>query len=90
MEEEKTTKVFNKQKPKRKLSGVVKTAKDKTVVVQVARHKMHPIYKKRFRVTKNYHAHDEQSQFKVGDKVTIEEARPYSKLKRWRAIYPKK
>jgi len=39
--------------------------------------------KKTVRRSKNYHAHDENKQFKVGDTVSIEETKPISKLKRW-------
>jgi small subunit ribosomal protein S17 len=70
--------------PKRVLQGVVVSDKtDKTIVVQVERRFMHPIYKKFIRRTKKYHAHDEGNVFKAGDKVRIQESRPISKLKRW-------
>lgn len=72
--------------PKRVLQGTVVSDKgDKTVVVQVERRFMHPMYKKFIRRTKKYHAHDEANSFKVGDVVFIEECRPMSKLKRWLA-----
>ncbi|MGO4512413.1 uS17 family ribosomal protein, partial [Bradyrhizobium sp. 2TAF36] len=44
------------------------------------------IYKKTIRRSKNYHAHDEDNQFKPGDMVWIEETKPISKLKRWIVI----
>ncbi len=73
--------------PKRILQGVVVGDKgDKTIVVSVERHVMHPIYKKFIRRQKKYHAHDEANKFKVGDQVRIEESRPVSKLKRWVAL----
>ena len=51
--------------PKRVLQGVVVSDKgDKTVVVQVERRFMHPMYKKFIRRTKKYHAHDEANSFK--------------------------
>lgn len=69
---------------KRKLEGTVVSAKnDKTIVVNVARRYKHPIYKKFVTKTKKYHAHDDASSANVGDKVTIIESRPYSKLKKW-------
>ncbi|CKX90668.1 30S ribosomal protein S17 [Mycobacterium tuberculosis] len=46
----------------------------------------HPIYKKTIRRSKNYHAHDENNQFKAGDVVRIEESKPLSKLKRWTVV----
>jgi small subunit ribosomal protein S17 len=70
--------------PKRQLQGVVVSDKqDKTVVVKVERRFTHPVMKKTVRRTKNYHAHDEANAAKVGDVVTIQESRPYSKLKTW-------
>ena len=70
--------------PKRILQGVVVSDKqDKTVVVKVERRFTHPLLKKTVRRSKNYHAHDESKQFKVGDVVSIEENKPISKLKRW-------
>ncbi|MBB3810802.1 30S ribosomal protein S17 [Pseudochelatococcus contaminans] len=70
--------------PKRTLQGVVVSDKqDKTVVVKVERRFTHPLLKKTVRRTKNFHAHDEANQFKVGDTVWIEETRPLSRLKSW-------
>jgi small subunit ribosomal protein S17 len=73
--------------PKRTLQGVVVSDKQaKTVVVRVDRRFTHPIYKKTIRRSKNYHAHDENSEFKPGDMVWIEESKPISKLKRWTVV----
>lgn len=73
--------------PKRVLQGVVVSDKnDKTVVVEVERRVMHPIYKKFIRRTKRYHAHDAANISKVGDVVRIQECRPISKLKRWELV----
>jgi len=72
---------------KRRLIGRVKSDKmDKTVVVEVVRSKMDPVYKKYVRVRKSYKAHDEENAYKVGDRVEIIEHRPLSKLKRWKVI----
>lgn len=72
---------------KRKLKGVVVSDKmAKTVVVSVVRLKKHPKYKKYFKVTRKFKAHDEAREYHVGDKVLIEETRPLSKEKRWRVI----
>ena len=73
--------------PKRTLQGVVVSDKQqKTVVVRVDRRFTHPIYKKTIRRSKNYHAHDENNEFKPGDTVWIEESKPISKLKRWTVV----
>lgn len=70
---------------KRKIVGeVVSDKMDKTVVVAVTRLKVHPLYQKRFYVRTKFKAHDEKNEYKVGDKVVIEETRPLSKEKRWR------
>ena len=70
--------------PRRQLQGtVVSDANEKTVVVQVDRRVMHPVYKKFITRSKKYHAHDEEKRLKVGDLVKIEECRPISKNKRW-------
>ncbi len=73
--------------PKRILQGVVVSDKmDKTIVVQVERRVMHPIYKKFVRRTKKYAAHDEANVHKVGETVRIRECRPISKRKRWEVM----
>ena len=73
-----------KEKIKRQFKGVVVSDKmDKTRVVAVDRKKMHPRYKKQYNVTQRFKAHDEENQYKTGDKVLIEETRPISKEKRW-------
>ena len=65
---------------------VVSDKQAKTVVVRVDRRFTHPIYKKTIRRSKNYHAHDEKGEFKVGDVVRIQECRPISKLKTWEVL----
>lgn len=73
--------------PKKRLKGIVVSDKmQKTVVVKVERIKAHPKYKRRYKISKNYKAHDEKQIFKTGDKVIIEECRPISRHKRWRVI----
>ena len=73
--------------PKRILQGVVVSDKqDKTVVVNVERQIMHPVYKKFIKKSKKYAAHDENNQFKVGDIVSIQECAPKSKNKTWTVI----
>ena len=73
--------------PKRLLSGtVVSSNSNKTIVVKVSRRVKHKMYRKIITRSKNYHAHDENNQFKVGDKVSIMESKPISKLKTWTVI----
>jgi small subunit ribosomal protein S17 len=67
---------------KKTLRGtVVSDAMDKTVVVEIGRFVKHPKYKKFYTITKKYHAHDENNQYKIGDTVEIVETRPISKKK---------
>ena len=69
------------------LKGTVTSDKmQKTVVVAVTRLKMHPKYKKQYKVTTKFKAHDEENKYKTGDKVVIQETRPLSRDKRWRVI----
>ena len=73
--------------PKRILSGtVISSNSNKTIVVKVTRRVKHKLYKKIISLSKNYHAHDEDNNFKVGDIVRIIESKPISKLKSWIAM----
>jgi small subunit ribosomal protein S17 len=73
--------------PKRVLTGTVVSDKaDKTVVVRVERRVKHPLYGKIIKLSKKYHAHDEDNAFRLGEQVRIEERAPISKLKTWEVI----
>ena len=73
--------------PKRVLSGIVVSSNsNKTITVDVTRRIKHKLYKKIIRQNKKYHAHDENNEFNVGDKVSIMESKPISKLKKWKVI----
>ena len=79
MTEQQSTKVV------RALTGTVVSDKmNKTVTVLVERKVKHPIYGKIIRLSKKYHAHDENNEFHSGDVVVIEECRPISKSKAWK------
>jgi len=70
--------------PKKILSGTVVSNKpNKTIIVKVTRQVKHPLYKKIIRKSKNYFAHDEENNFNIGDKVKIQESKPFSKKKTW-------
>lgn len=67
--------------------GVVSSTKmDKTIIVSVHSYKSDAKYKKRYRITKKFYAHDESNSYKEWDIVTIKETKPLSKLKRWEVI----
>ena len=69
------------------LQGVVVSDKmDKTVVVNVARRKQHPLYRKVINRSRRFKAHDAANECSVGDLVRILETRPISKGKHWRVI----
>ena len=71
----------------RKLQGtVVRDKMNKTRVITVTRLKLHKRYLKHYKVTRRFKAHDEKNEYKVGDKVIIQETRPLSKEKRWKII----
>lgn len=73
--------------PKRQLTGkIISDKMKKTLVVRVERIKEHPKYKRRYRVTKNYKSHDESGEYKIGDRVIIEECKPISKEKKWKVL----
>jgi small subunit ribosomal protein S17 len=69
-----------------KIGRVVSNKMDKTIVVVVETLKKHRIYKRTFKQTKRFQAHDEENTCQVGDIVRIEESRPLSKMKRWRLV----
>ena len=72
---------------KKILNGkVIRDQNDKPIVVLVKRKYSHPFFGKVITSSKKYHAHDEKNKFKVGDDVKIIEARPYSKMKKWKVV----
>ncbi len=73
--------------PKRQLTGIIVSAKTpKTVVVSVEGMKEHPKYKQRYKRHKKYKAHVREGEYKVGDKVLLQECRPVSRDKKWRVV----
>lgn len=77
---------MNNEKLNRTLSGRVTSNKmNKTVTVLVERRLKHSLYGKYITHSKKYHAHDENNELSIGDVVLIEECRPISKTKTWKA-----
>ena len=71
----------------RQLTGLVISDKaDKTITVKVERKVKHPTYSKIMKRSTKVHAHDENNVAKIGDIVTVEECRPYSKSKTWKLL----
>ncbi len=79
-----TTLVRNLRKTR--VGIVVSNKMDKTIVVAINDNFKHPMYGKVMKRTLKVHAHDENNECGIGDKVTIMETRPYSKTKRWRLV----
>jgi small subunit ribosomal protein S17 len=71
---------------KTRIGIVVSNKMDKTITVAIERKVPHPIYKKYFKKTTTFMAHDEKKECGLGDKVKIMETRPLSKNKRWRLV----
>jgi len=71
---------------KQKIGIVVSNKMDKTIVVKVDRRVRHPKYGKFIKRSTKFYAHDEKNECSIGDKVSIMETRPLSKMKRWRLI----
>jgi len=73
--------------PKKILSGIVISDKpNKTITVLVERKYQHPLLKKVVKSRKKYSVHDENNNFKNGDKVKIVECRPRSKSKKFEVL----
>jgi small subunit ribosomal protein S17 len=72
---------------RKQLTGIITSNKmQKTVVVEVERLKKHPKYKRRYKLHKKYKTHYDFGEYKIGDKVIIEECKPISKEKKWKVI----
>ena len=71
---------------KTRVGKVVSNKMDKTIVVAIEDSVKHPKYGKVIKHTVKIHAHDENNECGVGDKVEVMETRPLSKTKRWRLV----
>jgi small subunit ribosomal protein S17 len=73
-------------KKRTRVGTVVSDKMQKTVVVQIERLVLHPVYKRYIRRRKRFKVHDEENQCRIGDVITFMETRPMSKDKRWRFV----
>ncbi len=71
---------------KTRVGTVVSDKMDKTITVAIVDNVKHPVYGKIIKHTLKVHAHDENNECGIGDKVEIMETRPLSKTKRWRVV----
>jgi small subunit ribosomal protein S17 len=73
-------------RPKTRTGIVVSDKADKTITVRIEDARRHRRYEKIVRSTSTLHAHDESNDAHEGDRVTVVESRPLSRLKRWRLV----
>jgi small subunit ribosomal protein S17 len=69
-----------------RVGEVVSNKMDKTIVVRTITRVPHPKFGKITKHVTKFHAHDENNQAQIGDRVSIMETRPLSKTKRWRLV----
>ena len=72
---------------KQTMKGII-TSKpsDTTAVVECTRFIQHTKYRKFFKRSKKFHAHDALKAYHEGEQVVIEATRPMSRTKRWRIV----
>ena len=76
-----------KRTERRTVVGVVTSDKgDKCITISVDRKVLHPRFKKYVKRRSTYHAHDENNEAHVGDRVSIASCRPLSKTKTFRLV----
>ena len=71
---------------KKKIGVVLSNKMQKTIVVQIRRKALHPLYGKVIEKAAKFKVHDEKNEAKPGDRVLIQETRPLSKDKNWRLV----
>jgi len=77
----------NQRKSRKTLTGVVTSRSgDKSIKVTYFYKVPHPQYHKEIRRKTVLHAHDENNECRLGDKIEVMETRPVSKLKRFRVV----
>ncbi|PWU08484.1 MAG: 30S ribosomal protein S17 [Verrucomicrobia bacterium] len=83
-----TAKTLPAKRPLRKIrvGKVVSDKMHKTLVVKIVTRVPHPAFGKIVKQVKRLYVHDEKNEAKLGDRVSIMETRPLSKLKRWRLV----
>ena len=68
------------------VGDVTSAGRNKTIGVTVSYSVKHPKYGKYIRRHTTLHAHDENNECRVGDRVEVMECRPVSKTKCWRLV----
>src|SRR5436190_6373184 len=75
-----------RERKKELVGRVVSDRMEKTVVVAVQSLRRHRLYQRTMRRTKQFMAHDEPNECKIGDLVRIQESTPISRHKHWRVM----
>lgn len=78
--------ILKRGRRKTRIGKVVSNKMDKSIIVAIERRIIHPIYKKYFKKTTKFMAHDQNNVANIGDTVKIMETRPLSARKRWRLV----
>jgi small subunit ribosomal protein S17 len=78
--------LIQRDRRKVRVGKVVSNKMNKSITVAIERKLMHPIYKKYFKKTTKFMAHDEKNEASIGDIVKIMETRPRSARKKWRLV----
>ena len=71
---------------KTRVGVVVSNKMDKTIVIAIRDNIKHPKYGKIIKRTVKLHAHDENNECGIGDKVLVMETRRLSATKHWRLV----
>lgn len=71
---------------KTKIGQIVSDKMTSTAIVSITRMVKHPLYHKRYHITKRIKADNPGNKYKLGDIVGIEECRPISKEKSWKIV----
>lgn len=79
------TKLIKKQSRIQIVGIALRNVLDKSVLVEVTRLKEHPLYKKRYQVSRKFLVQSDL-EVKKGQKVIIQECRPISKRKAWQVV----
>lgn len=82
----KTSDTSSRGRRKVRVGKVVSNKMNKSITVAIEKRVMHPVYKKFYKKTTKFMAHDEKNECSLGDVVKIMEVRPLSKQKRWRLV----
>lgn len=78
---------MSERKQRKNITGVVTSRSgDKSVKVTYDYKIRHSLYKKEIKQKTVVHAHDDNNDCDVGDRVAIMETRPLSKMKRFRVV----